>query len=243
MRHIATLASLMLVARLGGAQVPEGVQVIGSDNARVTVYVTKDSAFLSLMMPDGSGFVVRTDSITMATWADNADLLTSANASARVQGVTFTRLSADSNPQYRVSGDDGDRHARMVLATDSARVLFGAMRGEQQRTMAAKHAFLLQTFFQHVTPILPRVLHEPKIQYPESLRAMHFDGDVVLACDVDSSGRVVKQSIRVVRSTDPAFTDAAKDALLHTYFAPAELNGHHIGMPVQKPYHFSISDQ
>jgi hypothetical protein len=109
MLHAAVVAMLVAFQQ----QNFEGVQVIASDNARLNVIVTKDSAWLSMLMPDHSSFVVRTDSVTMATWADNADLLTDTTHGARLaymdsqigrlQAITFVRL------QPSVPGDRGGR--------------------------------------------------------------------------------------------------------------------------------------
>jgi len=247
--------ALMLTARLAYAQDFEGVQVIGIDNARVNVIVTKDSAFLSMRLPDGSSFAVRTDSVTMATLADNADLMTDTAHGARIayvdakigrmQAITFVRLSADSNSGYRLTGEDGSRTGTLTLAADSARVLFGAMRGEPQKTRAAgmMHMVpgLVMMNFQVQKPLRER--YAPKPRYPETLRSMNIQGDVILGFIVDSTGHLDRKSIQVLHSTDPAFTRAAEESLVRTDFDPAELNGHPVAVRTQQRYAFTLTSQ
>ena len=105
MRWLVVLASVVLAARLP-AQAFHGVQVVVT-GGRVNVIVMNVSASLAMLMPYGSTYVVRSDSVTMATLADNAELLTDSTHGARLayvdpkigqlQGVTFVRLSSDSS--------------------------------------------------------------------------------------------------------------------------------------------------
>ncbi len=245
--------ALALAARVTHAQDFEGVQVIGI-GGRVNVIVTKDGACLSMLMPDHSSFVVRTDSVTMATWADNAELLTGPTGArlaytdpkiGRLEAITFARVSADSNSGYRLSGEDGSRTGSLILSADTARVLFGAMRGEPQKTMASGLMHMLPGLnapnFEVHTPVRER--YAPKPRYPDALRAMNTQGDVTLSFVVDSTGHVDRPSIQVIYSTTPEFTSAAEESLLHSHFDAAEVNGHHIAVRTQKHYTFRLNSQ
>jgi len=250
------LTVLLLVARLVQAQRYEAVQVVGI-GGRVNVVVMKDSAFLSMLIPDGSTFAFRTDSVTMATLADNADLETDSTHGARIaytdptlhrgEALTFVRLSTDSNSGYRLIAEDGARTASLVLPADSARVVFGAMRGEQQTTMTAHmmtgpmRAMNAMNFQVRIPP-RERPGAPPLGESGNSWRT-HGQGEVILSFLVDTTGHVDRTSIQAVGSPDPVLTGAAVDNILRTSFDPAELNGQRFAQRIQKKFVFKLNSR
>jgi TonB family protein len=77
-------------------------------------------------------------------------------------------------------------------------------------------------------------------RYPTTMREMHVRGSVGVAFIVDSNGEPVLGSLQVVVSTDDAFTQAVRDALLRMRFTAAEMNGQKVGQVVQLTFGFGF---
>lgn len=84
------------------------------------------------------------------------------------------------------------------------------------------------------------VLSGPLPAYPELLRQAGVQGRVVLEAVVDTTGRVLPQSISVVSATNPGFVTPARQALLATLFRPAMTGGKPARLRVRIPYEFTI---
>lgn len=84
------------------------------------------------------------------------------------------------------------------------------------------------------------VLTGPLPVYPDLLRQAGVQGRVVLEAVVDTTGRVLLQSISVVSATNPGFVTSARQALIATLFRPAMVGGKAVRMRVRIPYEFAI---
>jgi len=84
------------------------------------------------------------------------------------------------------------------------------------------------------------VLTGPLPVYPDLLRQAGVQGRVVLEAVVDTTGRVLAQSISIVSATNPGFVAPARQALLATLFHPAMVGGTAVRMRVRIPYEFAI---
>jgi len=84
------------------------------------------------------------------------------------------------------------------------------------------------------------VLTAPLPLYPDPLRQAGVQGRVVLEAVVDTTGRVLAQSISVVSATNTGFVAPARQALLATLFRPARISGKPVRMLVLIPYEFSV---
>jgi protein TonB len=84
------------------------------------------------------------------------------------------------------------------------------------------------------------VLTGPLPVYPDLLRQAGVQGRVVLEAVVDTTGRVLSQSIAVVSATNPGFVVPARRALLATLFRPAMVGAKAVPMLVRIPYEFAI---
>jgi TonB family protein len=65
----------------------------------------------------------------------------------------------------------------------------------------------------------PQVIYKEEPEYSDEARKAHFEGTVILAFDVDTSGRAV--NIRVVRSLGLGLDEKAIAAVTHWKFRPA----------------------
>jgi TonB family protein len=84
------------------------------------------------------------------------------------------------------------------------------------------------------------ILTGPLPVYPDLLRQAGIQGRVVLEAVVDTTGRVLAQSIAAVAATNPGFVVPARQALLATLFRPAMVGGKPVRMRVRIPYEFAI---
>jgi protein TonB len=86
----------------------------------------------------------------------------------------------------------------------------------------------------------PEVLTGPTPAYPDLLRQAGIQGQVVLEAVVDSTGRVLGESIVVVSASNPAFVAPARQALARTLFRPARVGGKAVRMRVRLPFEFTL---
>ena len=69
----------------------------------------------------------------------------------------------------------------------------------------------------------PVVMHRVTPPYPRAALAARMNGQVIVECIIDKTGRV--RDARVVRSSSTLFEQAAIDAVLQWQFAPGSLHG------------------
>jgi protein TonB len=94
--------------------------------------------------------------------------------------------------------------------------------------------------------VLPRLSNEREAQrilqraYPPLLRDAGITGQVTVVVIIDENGNVQPGSVRVQDATNPAFEEAAKKAVEHFRFTPAELNGHKVSVVIALPIHWEL---
>jgi TonB family protein len=94
-------------------------------------------------------------------------------------------------------------------------------------------------------PVTPAVLvpGQSPIPYPPELYSHKVEGEVLLYLFVDSSGAVVRDSIRVAKSSGQAAFDAAALAAAPTLrFTPAHRGDLPVAAPIQVPIQFTLPD-
>lgn len=77
-------------------------------------------------------------------------------------------------------------------------------------------------------------------RYPEALRSVNVEGQVVMRFVVSADGKVEPGSIEVLSSPQKLFTDAVRTALLNTRYRPAEAGGHAVRQLVEQSFKFSL---
>jgi TonB family protein len=75
-------------------------------------------------------------------------------------------------------------------------------------------------------PGLPINRESAPLRYPPDLREQGVQGDVTVDFVLDSTGHVIPFTLRVVKSTHPAFTMAARKFLELVQFQPARFDHH-----------------
>lgn len=78
-------------------------------------------------------------------------------------------------------------------------------------------------------------------EYPPSLRQSGVEGEVLAQFVVNESGRYEPGSLKILNSSNPAFTAAVKDALPRMRFSAAQIGGRKVQQLVQMPFQFHLS--
>ena len=73
--------------------------------------------------------------------------------------------------------------------------------------------------------------------YPDSLRREGISGLVSISVSIDESGNVASTSVS--KSSNPAFDQAALDAVAHWKFKPAKKSGQPVAVTVVLPIRFN----
>ena len=77
--------------------------------------------------------------------------------------------------------------------------------------------------------------------YPEFLKSSGVEGQVLAQFVVNESGRYEPGSLKILSSSNPAFTAAVKDALPRIKFSAAHIGGKKVQQLVQMPFQFHIT--
>ncbi|HET9466431.1 MAG TPA: energy transducer TonB [Gemmatimonadales bacterium] len=78
-------------------------------------------------------------------------------------------------------------------------------------------------------------------RYPDMLRSANVEGEVLVQFVVDTSGRVERNSVKVLKSSHDLFTTAVRQALNGMRFYPAEIGGRKVKQLVQQPFNFTLT--
>jgi TonB family protein len=79
-------------------------------------------------------------------------------------------------------------------------------------------------------------------RFPPSMRTRRIQGDVLARFVVDTTGLVILETFRVLRSPDVDFSTAVLAWLPNARFYPAEIDGHKVRQMVQLPFSFALAD-
>jgi TonB family protein len=85
-----------------------------------------------------------------------------------------------------------------------------------------------------------RAIEIPRPRYPPVLQQAGIAGSVDVQYVVDTLGRAEPSSFRVLRSTNKAFEDPAREAILAGRFKPARIRGQAVRQLVQQRISFNI---
>jgi len=78
-------------------------------------------------------------------------------------------------------------------------------------------------------------------EYPLSLKALGVEGEVMAQFVVNESGRYEPGTVKILKSSNPAFAAAVKDALPRMKFSAAQIGGKKVQQLVQMPFQFHIT--
>ena len=80
----------------------------------------------------------------------------------------------------------------------------------------------------------------PGPRYPDILRAGGVEGTVLAQFEVDTTGRVIISTFRVLRTDHAMFEQAVRSALPNMRFLAAEVGGRKVKQLVQQPFTFAM---
>jgi TonB family protein len=123
-------------------------------------------------------------------------------------------------------------------ASDSAVASKALLRGDRGPAEVSSN----QTFFEFQVErqVLP-MPGNPSPRYPDLLRKANIQGDVLAQFVVDTLGRPMMDTFKVLKSSHDLFTAAVKNALPNMRFHAAEVGGKTVKQVVQMPFQFSLS--
>ena len=100
-----------------------------------------------------------------------------------------------------------------------------------------------QTYFdfQVEATVKPRAGASVAPRYPDALRAANIEGTVVAQFVVDTSGKAVMETFKILRSAHDGFSAAVLAALPDMRFTPAQVGGRPVKQLVEMPFTFSLS--
>jgi len=78
-------------------------------------------------------------------------------------------------------------------------------------------------------------------EYPSSLRDAGVTGEVLAQFVVGENGRYESGTLKILKSSNPAFTAAVKDALPRMKFSAAQIGGKKVAQLVQMPFQFNLA--
>jgi TonB family protein len=88
----------------------------------------------------------------------------------------------------------------------------------------------------------PDTGHPIEVRYPPALFAAGVKGSVLAEFVVDAAGKVEYESLGIVSSTHPLFSDAVRRALENARYTPAMRRGVAVRQLVQQPFDFMVAN-
>lgn len=98
-----------------------------------------------------------------------------------------------------------------------------------------------QVFLEAVVEERPERLSGPQPQYPEILRQAGVQGRVVVQAVIDTTGRAIPSSVRVVQTPHSGFEQASKNLVLQSLFRPGRVGGRAVKVLVSVPIDWSLN--
>lgn len=97
-----------------------------------------------------------------------------------------------------------------------------------------------QVFLESVVEERPERLTGPNPQFPDLLRQAGVQGRVLVQGVIDTTGRAIPNTVRVVQSPHPGFDEAAKRIMLQSLFRPGRVGGRAVKVLVSLPVDFTL---
>lgn len=99
-----------------------------------------------------------------------------------------------------------------------------------------------QTYFEfQVEKQVSQIPGSVNLRYPDMLRSANVEGEVLAQFVVDTTGRVERATIKILKSSHDLFTNAVRQALNSARYYPAEIGGRKVKQLVQQPFNFTLT--
>jgi protein TonB len=98
-----------------------------------------------------------------------------------------------------------------------------------------------QVFLEAVVEEKPEVLSGPRPQYPEMLRQAGVQGRVIVQAVIDTTGRAIPSSLKIMQSPHAGFDQNAKSYVMQALFRPGRVSGRAVKVLVNVPIDFRLT--
>ncbi|HEV2670863.1 MAG TPA: energy transducer TonB [Gemmatimonadales bacterium] len=85
----------------------------------------------------------------------------------------------------------------------------------------------------------PVLVSHPAIRYAPEMQALRIGGTVVVEATLDTTGRVLPASVKIVQSPNPVFDAEAKRVVLAALYRPAQIHGRPARATIRQPLTFA----
>lgn len=85
----------------------------------------------------------------------------------------------------------------------------------------------------------PALLSHPPIRYAPEMQALRIGGTVIVEATLDTAGRVLPATVRIVQSPNPVFDAEAKRVVLAALYRPARAQGRAARVTIRQPITFA----
>jgi len=85
----------------------------------------------------------------------------------------------------------------------------------------------------------PALISHPPIRYAPEMQALRIGGTVIVEATLDTTGRVVPSTVKVVQSPNPVFDAEAKRVVLAALYRPARIRGRAARVTIRQPITFA----
>ncbi len=99
-----------------------------------------------------------------------------------------------------------------------------------------------ETYLQEQVDDPVRPISQPTPRYPPVLQQAGITGRVEMQFVVDTTGHAEPRSFKVLRSSNKAFEEPAREAIMKSVFRPARIRGQAVRQLVQQAMAFSITN-
>ena len=87
----------------------------------------------------------------------------------------------------------------------------------------------------------PQVISKGPLRYPPVLQSAGVSGRVIAQFIVDTTGHAEPSSFRIISSTNKAFEESAREAILKSVFRPGRVRGQAVRVIVQQAVAFNLN--
>lgn len=85
----------------------------------------------------------------------------------------------------------------------------------------------------------PALISHPPIRYAPEMQALRIGGTVIVEATLDTTGRVIASSAKVVQSPNPIFDAEAKRVTIAALYRPARISGRPARVTIRQPITFA----
>lgn len=85
----------------------------------------------------------------------------------------------------------------------------------------------------------PALLSHPPIRYPPEMQALRIGGTVIVEATLDTTGRVLPGTVKVVQSPNPAFDAEARGIVVAAVYRPARMSGRAVPVGIRQSITFA----